>query len=287
MAAERRSLLDLPAELRLEVYAYYFTPDATLPTPPLQTSPLALALTCQQLYHETHALAFASTTFRTSAWRLADLRTRLRAVRVRYVPLITRLEVRVGLFEFLRAQQSLGGLQLAGAGLAGVEELYIAFMGGRETAFREDMMLSNLEVLLWRTVAHCANGRLRKIRIVHGALIHRCDIVKLGAGMRKRLEHERRMRLWANRTVNEERAWRIEEDVEEGRCRLVKGRKEGQAGREVVLLFGETIREAEMYREVQKELLEEITDEFGINYGAQSTCSVIERKLTADDPYFR
>jgi len=289
MAAERRSLLDLPAELRLEVYAYYFTPDATLPTPPLQTSPLALALTCQQLYHETHALAFASTTFRTGAWRLTDLRTRLRAVRARYVPLITRPEVRVGLFEFLRARQSLGGLQLAGAGLAGVEELYIAFVGARETAFREDMMLSNLEVLLWKTVAHCANRRLRKIRIVHGALIRRCDIVRLGAGMRKRLEHERRMRSWANRTVNEEGMWRVEEDVEKGRCKLVKGGRERQASREVVLLFGETIREAEMYREVQKELLQEITDEVGINCGVQSTlqCRFFERKLTADDPCFR
>lgn len=103
-------------------------------------------------------------------------------------------------------------------------------------------MLSNLEVLLWRTVAHCANRRLRKIRIVHSALIRRCDIVKLGAGMRKRLEHERQMRLWANRTVNEEGAWRVEEDVEEGRCRSVKGGGEEQVGREVVLLFGETIR---------------------------------------------
>ena len=286
IAAECRSLLDLPAELRLEVYAYYFASDATLPTPPLQTSPLALALTCQQLYHEMHALAFASTTFRTSAWRLADLRTRLRAVRADYMPLITRLEVRVGLFEFLRARQSLGGLQLAGAGLAGVEELHITFVGARGTAFREDMMLSNLEVLLWRTVAHCANRRLRKIRIVHGALIRRCDIVKLGAGMRRRLEYERWMRLRVNRTVYEEGAWRVEEDVEEGRCRLVKGGRDGQAGREVVLLFGETIREAEMYREVQKELLQEITDEVGINCGAQSTCSAIERKLTADDPYF-
>lgn len=119
MAAERRSLLDLPAELRLEVYAYYFAPDATLPTPPLQTSPLALALTCQQLYHETHALAFASTTFRTSAWQLADLLIRLLDVRARYVPLITRLEVCVGPLE------RLGGVQLADAGLVGVEELYI------------------------------------------------------------------------------------------------------------------------------------------------------------------
>ena len=245
MAVERRSLLDLPAELRLEVYAYYFTPDATLPTPPLQTSPLALALTCQQLYHETHALAFASTTFRTSAWWPVDLHTRLRTVRARYVPLITRLEVRVELDDGLQSQS---GLQLASAGLVGVEELCIAFVGARETVFH-DIMLSNLEVLLWNTVAHCANRRLRKISIVHGPL-RRYDNLRLGAGIRERAECEQRMRLRANRTVNEEEAWRVEADVEESRCRLVKEGREGQAGREVVLLFGETIREAEMYREV-------------------------------------
>lgn len=244
MAAECRSLLDLPAELRLEVYAYYFAPDATLPTPPLQTSPLALALTCQQLYHETHALAFASTTFRTSVWELADLRTRLRDVRARYVPLITRLEVCVGPLE------PLDEVKLAYAGLVGVEELYITIVGARGMGFREDTMLSNLEKLLWSTVAHCANAktRLRKIRVVHGALIRRCDIVKLCASVYEQLEYEQLIRFWAIRTGNEEGEWRVEEDAEEGWYRLVRGWTDGQAGREVVLLFGETIREAEMYR---------------------------------------
>lgn len=261
MAAERPSLLDLPAELRLEVYAYYFAPDATLPTPPLQTSPLALALTCQQLYHETHALAFASTTFRTNAWQISDLLIQLQDVRARYVPLITRLEVLVGPLD------SPCGVHLARTGLVGVEELYITFVDARG-AFHEDTMLRNLDMMLWLTVARCANCRLRKIRIVHGALIRRCDIVKLGAGVCKQLEHEWWVGFWGNGTVNEEEAWRVEEDAEEGRCRLVKGRTDGQAGREVVLLFGETIREAEMYREVQKELLQEITDEVSINCGA-------------------
>lgn len=278
MAVERRSLLGLPAELRLEVYSHYFTPDATLSTPPLEASSLALALTCQQLYHETHELAFASTTFRTGTWQLAELRTRLQRVRTSYVPLITRLEVRVGLFEFLRTPQSLCGLQLAAAGLAGVEELYIVFTGTRESAFREDMMLSNLEVLLWKTVACCDNRRLRKIRIVHAALIHGCDFLRLCVVMRGRLEHERRTGAWANKKVDEEEAWRVVEDREEGRCRLVKDGKEGQPGREVVLLLGENIREAEMYREVQKEVLQDITDEVGLGSGAQSTCSIIEKE---------
>ena len=251
MTAERRSLLDLPAELRLEIYAYYFTPDATLPTPPPQTSPLALALTltCQQLYHETHALAFASTTFRVNVWRLADLRTRLYAVRAHYVPLITRLEVRIGLYEFLHGPPSPYGLQLASAGLAGIEELYIAFVGTREPAFTKNLISIKLWMLLWKTVACCANRRLRKIRIVHSPPVRGFDIVKLGARMRERVEREQRMMLRANRTMNEEDVWQVE-DVKEGRCRLVKGGREGQAGREMVLLFGETIREAEMYGEV-------------------------------------
>lgn len=260
MAAERPSLLDLPAELRLEVYAYYFAPDATLPTPPLQTSPLALALTCQQLYHETHALAFASTTFRTNAWQISDLLIQLQDVRARYVPLITRLEVLVGPLD------SPCEVPLEGTGLVGVEELYITFVGPPGSGFREDTMVSNFETLLWATVTRSASRRLRKIRIVHGALIRRCDMVKLVAGVRKRLGHG--MGFWRSRTVSEEAAWRVEEDAEEGRWRLVKRGKNGQAGMEVVLLFGETIREAEMYREVQKELLQEITDEVSINRGA-------------------
>jgi len=148
-----------------------------------------------------------------------------------------------------------------GRGAGGRRGAVHYLVGARGMGFREDTMLSNLEMLLWLTVAHCANCRLRKIRIVHGALIRRCDIVELGAGVCEQLEHGRRMRFWANRTVDEKGAWRVEEDAEEGWYRLVKGQTDGQAGREVVLLFGETIREAEMYREVQKELLQEITDE--------------------------
>ncbi|KAF2817021.1 uncharacterized protein BDZ99DRAFT_513286 [Mytilinidion resinicola] len=175
MPSENSPLLSLPAELRLEVYAHFFAPTTTTRTattailpPPLDKSPLALSLACRQLYDETHALAFAATTFHTRAWRLADLKELLVRVRPPYRPHITSLKVHAGVYDFLKHPQSLSGLRLAAAGLRGIREIYVHLEGeATQAESREGLMICNLELLIRKTIASCDNDELQKIHVVH------------------------------------------------------------------------------------------------------------------------
>ncbi|OCK76517.1 hypothetical protein K432DRAFT_142842 [Lepidopterella palustris CBS 459.81] len=253
MSYDRSNLLFLPAELRLEVYSYYFTHDPTLPTPPLPNSPLALSLTCKQLYHETHEQAFAATTFRTRAWHFVDVERRLRRVRPSYRRNITRIEVIADLTEFLWDSQSLRGFWFADAGLKGLEEIYIRFSGRHVSDLREGMVLSNLEVLLWKTVVLCGNVKLKKVRIVHDGLFGGLDIWEIYGRIQQSWQVKLSQEVGGHK-------WSFVEDKEEGRFRLVREGKDGEAERQVVVLYGNDARDAEMYREVQKELNEVIDD---------------------------
>ncbi|KAF2503166.1 hypothetical protein BU16DRAFT_30925 [Lophium mytilinum] len=170
MSSEYSLLLSLPAELRLEVYAHFFTLSTTtaLPPQPLEKSPLALSLACRQLYDETYALTFAATTFHLRAWRLADLQKFVIRVPAPYRPSITSLAIHAGVYDFLKHQQSLYGLKLAAAGLTGIRQIYILLEGeATQIKSREGLLMSNLELLIRKTITLCDNAKLDKIHVIH------------------------------------------------------------------------------------------------------------------------
>ncbi|KAF2476158.1 uncharacterized protein BDR25DRAFT_309603 [Lindgomyces ingoldianus] len=246
MATATSPLLALPAELRNRIYDFYFSHDPTIPPPPILRSPLALSLACRQLHNETYSLAFASTTFRTNRWQCRELSAKISSIRSIFRPSIKRLEITVGIADFLIHPHSLDGLMLSQAGLSGLEHLYITFTGEPKSEKRETYIISNLENLLWATVAKCRNEHLSKIRIVHGGLLRWHGICELFDRMRRRLP----LRFYYDGV------WDIQPDFKEGRFRLINQDTNGAYKREVLVLMGHTAREAEMFRTIQQDLLE-------------------------------
>ncbi|ORY08803.1 hypothetical protein BCR34DRAFT_388959 [Clohesyomyces aquaticus] len=244
-AAIASPLLRLPAELRNRVYDFYFCHDPTTPTPPVSRSPLALSLTCRQFCRETHSLAFSSATFPISQWRERDISAKLSRVRPAYRFSIKRLEITVGIYDFLGHPHSLHGIKLSDAGLRGIEDLHITFTGEPQSEEREVYILSNLENLLWATVAKCNNERLSKVRIVHSGTFRWYTINELCVHMGRRLP------LRGPSHGN----WETLSDPDQGRFRLVKRDDGGAEIRNVLVLMGQTGREAERYQAIKEDLL--------------------------------
>ncbi|KAF2193219.1 hypothetical protein K469DRAFT_551812 [Zopfia rhizophila CBS 207.26] len=243
MATNQASLLlALPPEIRNSVYEFYFTHDPSVSPPSISRSPLALSLTCRKLHSETHALAFAAATFQARRWQLPELKAKIKRVRSTYLPLIRRVELTVGIRDFLVDVRSLNGLRLAEAGLTCLEDIFINFSGEPTSESRENYILSNLVILIWKTVANRGNKSLRKIRLVHGGLLRWHGILELCEVMKKRL-------LLASDALQ------VCEEYKEGRFKLITKDGGGVEPREVQVLLGHTVREAEMYGTVQKELL--------------------------------
>ncbi|KAF2004607.1 hypothetical protein P154DRAFT_616790 [Amniculicola lignicola CBS 123094] len=236
-------LLSLPPELRNRVFDFYFSFDPLTAPPPVSRSYLTLTISCRQLYHETRTLAFAATTFRTTLWQLSDLRRKLQAVRPELRPLIKRLEISVGINDFIVQRCSLDGIEFARAGLSGLEELFISFTKEPTSDCRPTYVLSNLEVLLWKTVVTCGNNRLKKIRIVHNDHFQH-SIRPLEADIRKRF------------SLGPHHKWHTLPAFENGQFSLVRKPDAAENGAEILILFGSTINEAEEYQQVHKEKLE-------------------------------
>lgn len=238
-------LLTLPGELREAVYTFYFAHDPTIPPPHISRSPLALALTCRQLYNETHARAFVATTFKAQCWHLWQLKARFQRVPLAVRPYIKRLEITVQVNDFLKHRSSTYGLKFADACLTGLKELYIQYTGQPKSGSGETYIISNLEVVLWKTVVKCRNERLQKIRIVHGGAFRELTINQLCE----------RMHSWLPLAWAEDEAWETRQQFDEGRFHLIKRRPDGTEQRDVIILLGNTVREAEKYRTVREELL--------------------------------
>ncbi|KAF2109849.1 hypothetical protein BDV96DRAFT_226707 [Lophiotrema nucula] len=181
------SFLALAPELRNRVYAFYFVDTPAGSTVPITNSPLALALTCRQLYNETCALAFPATIFLTKCWSLVELLAKVERLRPNLRPAVEGLELAIGVSDFLTHPRSLDGLRFADAGLRGLKELHIRFSGGPQPWEREVYIGYNLEIVLWKTVAYCKNESLKTIRLVHHGAIRKLDMVRLSGGMRKKL----------------------------------------------------------------------------------------------------
>lgn len=225
--------LALCPELRNLVYDFYFDHHLGAVAPPISRSPLALPFACRQLYTETHTLAFAATTFRARRWHLHELKLKIERVRPAHRLLIKRLELVIGISDFLIHPRSLEGLRFANAGLACLEELYVTFTGEPQAESRETYIRSNLEVVLWKTVAGCGNKRLRKICIVHGGSLRWTGIIELHDGMRKRLPLP-----WA---PNE--AWDARLNLLEGQFQLVQMQSGRDNQHTVSILLGHTGRD--------------------------------------------
>ncbi|KAF2245662.1 hypothetical protein BU26DRAFT_568222 [Trematosphaeria pertusa] len=239
-------LLALPGEVRNLLYVFYFAHDPLVPPPHISRSPLALSLTCRQLYSETHALAFVATTFRARCWLLWELKTRFRRLSPPLRPSIKRLELTVHVSEFLRQPSSLQGLRFAEAGLTGLQDLYIQYTGQPKSESGETYIISNLELVLWKTVVQRRNDRLEKIRVVHGGALRWTSIIQLCE----------RMHSWLPLPWVTDEVWETRRNLEEGRFSLVKRGRDGSEQRVVEILLGYTIREAEQYRAVREELLQ-------------------------------
>lgn len=249
-------LLLLPGELRELIYGYYFDHDPTVPPPRLSRSPLALPLSCHQLYGETHSRAFLATTFRAHCWHLSELRARFAPLALSMRPNIKRLELLVPVSEFLNNPSSLAGLRFADAGLTSLEELYVLYSGKHEpypgdaliyeSYSGETFILENLEIVLWKTAVN-QNPRLKKIRLVHRGAFRWVTIERLYGRMKSHLPLS-----WA--TTEDD--WGMRKDLDNGRFYLTKGVSPEGVQRNVLILLGRTVREAEQYHAVRKELLE-------------------------------
>jgi hypothetical protein len=124
------------------------------------------------LYDETHALAFEETTFRAQVWRVEDVQKLLASVRDSYRQRIRGFEIQLGIYDFLKSPNSLHGLRLAAVGLTGLKEICLIFEGQEkthETRDRKQLMICNLDVLLWKTITSCDNVHLEKMQIRHGS----------------------------------------------------------------------------------------------------------------------
>jgi hypothetical protein len=237
-------LLLLPGELRNRIYDYAL-PDVTAEIASISRSPLALSLACRQLYNETHTLAWAATAFRASRWTLAALQANIRKVRLSLRPLIKKLEIAVDVCDFLAHPRSLDGLKFADAGLTGLEELYITFSGTPKSQNRENYIISNLLVVIWKTIHGNKNECLRKIRVVHAGSLRSHGNDYLCDMMGKRLLNN-----WM-----QDGSWKTVLNLADGNHRIIHQRKDGTIQREVLVLFGHTAQEAEMYAEVKEQLL--------------------------------
>lgn len=248
-------LLALPAELRNRIYDFYLAHDAAVAPPSISRSPLALSLTCRQLYHETHTLAFAATTFRVRHWVPAELQSKLQRVRSPFHPLITRLELTVAVSEFISRRCSLDGLGFANIGLSCVEEIYIKYTAGTKYTSSAAYILSNLGVLLWQTVAGCGNDQLRRICLVHGGLMP-WDIVELCDHMSKSRPSSLQPPYPSRAPPRPWPVWETQPNFENGQHHFSIWRRDGAEQREVVITMGRTVREAEIFYQVRQELLE-------------------------------
>ena len=229
-------LLALPGELRNRIVELCFAREPAVAPPSIFRSPLALSLTCRQLYNETHTLAFAATIFRTRHWMPVELRSRLEQVRSALHPHIKSIELNVAVIHFFSRRYSLQGLQFAKAGLSCVEELYVRYTPGTNSGVAS-LILQNLGILIMKTVSSSGNNLLRRICIVHSGLIP-WTTVSLYEHM-KQYEHGQT---------------RIKYDEEQHKFNIMW--KEGHRQRDVVISIGRTVREAETYHLVRQQLLE-------------------------------
>jgi hypothetical protein len=182
-------LLALCGELRNRIYLYCFAghDPAAVPTS-ISRSPLALSLTCRQLYAETYPLAFAATPLYMHRWQHPELIERVQRIPESLRPVIKRLQLSIAISDFLVNPHSLEGLRFADAGLSEVEELCIVFSGQHQSGkLRESYIRSNLEVVLLKTVADCKNDHLTKIQIIHENGFRWTGAMDLYSMMRKRL----------------------------------------------------------------------------------------------------
>lgn len=237
-------LLLLPGEIRNRIYDYTFSDIAT-EFVSISRSPLALPLVCWQLYNETHTLAFAATTFRASCWQLAELKAKISNVRLSLRPLIKRVDIAVDVCNFLAHPLSLDGIRFEDAGLIGLEELYITFSGTPKSHKRETYIMSNLMVMIWKTVHGNGNERLKKIRVVHAGSLRWHGVEYLCETMGKRMYQHWRPKL----------RWKTVLNRADGNYRMVREGGDGTIQREVLFLLGRTVQEAETYAEIKDELL--------------------------------
>ncbi|KAF2792998.1 hypothetical protein K505DRAFT_217229, partial [Melanomma pulvis-pyrius CBS 109.77] len=252
-------LLALPAELRNRIYDFYLAHDAAVAPPSISRSPLALSLTCRQLYHETHTLAFAATIFRVRHWDPREVQYKLQRVRSAFRPLITRLELTVT-SEIKSSCWCLQGLVLANIGLSCVEHIYIKYTKGMEYIPMEytsnaAIPLSNLVTLLWQTVGGCRNDQLKRICLVHDGLMP-WDIIELYDHMTKALPRTVSPSFLFRTPPSPWPVWETQPNFENGQHHFSIWRRDKAERREVVITMGRTVREAEIFYQVRQELLE-------------------------------
>jgi hypothetical protein len=186
--AATASFLSLAPELRNRIYDYFFVFNFTETLPAILKSPMALASTCRQLYEETYVLAVPVTPLRTSQWHLEGLLEKIRSLPPSMRPFLKSVHLSIESTDFLFNPRSLEGLKLASAGLTGIQELRIDFMAAHASETqRETYIISNLQVVLWKTVVDCSNSALRRIWLVHRGQFSREAFDQLHSGIQKRL----------------------------------------------------------------------------------------------------
>lgn len=159
--------LILPGELRNLIVEFAFAGDPNATPLPLLRSPLALPLVCRQLYNEYYTLALSATVFTIRCRRLNELQTKANDIppTVRSHMKKLQLSGKLHLSNALLLG-SFRGLDLNGAGLLGIEELYISPVTELMTKDHPFLNPRILAQILWKTVV--GNEALKIIYIVHG-----------------------------------------------------------------------------------------------------------------------
>jgi hypothetical protein len=164
-------LLTLPPELRNRIYDYLFTASSALIFVPTLKSRglLALSMTCSLFYNETRTLALPLIIHRVSSWHSKELEVKVRYVQPQNRHFIKKLWITADIHDFFD-DAPFDGIDLAHAGLCGVEELVIRLADGPVHG-SERHHIRSLAVVLWNTVANCQNDHLKKIYLIDGGML--------------------------------------------------------------------------------------------------------------------